>query len=108
TLIPKRYRARGAGAVPAGEQLEDPFASRGSDAVLAWRLGARIGGGLYDRTGDRAGLGFSLAALAARPLDGPVMLAARLDWSHEDLDTIGANVGFAIVALERRAFVLSA
>lgn len=104
TLMPKKYLGKQA---PSGEQLEDPFARRG-DAVLAWRLGARIGGGLYDRTSESAGLGFSLAALASRPLDGPVMLATRLDWSHKDLDTIGANAGVSVVALARRAFVLSA
>jgi hypothetical protein len=104
TLMPKKYLEKQA---PSGEQLEDPFARRG-DSVLAWRFGARIGGGLYDRTSESAGLGFSLAALASRPLDGPFRLATRLDWSHKDLDTIGANAGVSVVALARRAFVLSA
>jgi hypothetical protein len=35
------------------------------------------------------------------------MLATRLDWSHRDLDTIAANVGFSYLALARRSFVLS-
>lgn len=104
TMMPKKYLEKQA---PSGEQIEDPFARRG-DSVLAWRLGARVGGGVYDRTSESAGLGFSLAALASRPLDGPVMLATRLDWSHADLDTFGANVGVSVVALARRAFVLSA
>ncbi len=105
TLLPKRYLRPSA---PSGEQIDDPFATRGSAALAHWRLGARIGGGMFDRTSDGAGVGFAIAALASRPLAGPVRLATRLDWSHRDLDTIGANAGISVVALARRAFVVSA
>jgi hypothetical protein len=102
TMLPKKYLK----SAPSGEHIDDPFA-RGSDAVLSWRLGARVGGGVFDRSNASAGFGFALAALAARPLDGPVMLTTRLDWSHRELDTIGANVGFGFIMLARPAFVLS-
>jgi hypothetical protein len=105
TMMPKKYLEPGA---PSGEQIDDPFARSGSDAVLAWRLGVRITGGVSHRTSADPHASLGVAALAARPLDGPVMLTTRLDFAHRDLDTIGANVGLGIIALARPAFVLSA
>ena len=103
TMLPKKYLERSA---PSGEQIDDPFALRSSDSIINWRLGLRVATGVIDQ-GD-AGVGFGVAAVAARPLDGPVMLATRLDWSHRDVDTIAANVGFSYLALARSSFVLSA
>jgi hypothetical protein len=103
TMMPKRYLKPSG---PTGEQIDDPFALRSSDAAVDWRLGLRVAGGVVDQ-GD-AGVGFGVAALAARPLQGPIMLATRLDWSHQRIDTIGANVGLAYAALVRPSFVLSA
>ncbi|HEY5920830.1 MAG TPA: hypothetical protein VIV11_04130 [Kofleriaceae bacterium] len=105
TMMPKRYIQPSG---PSGEQIDDPFALRSSDAVLAWRLGLRVTGGIADRTNADMHSSIGLAALAARPLDGPVMLTTRLDWAHRDLDTLGINVGFSYIALARRAVVVSA
>jgi hypothetical protein len=102
TMMPKKYLEPSA---PSGEQIDDPFALRSSDAIINWRLGLRVATGLFDQ--GEAGVGFGIAALAARPLDGPVMLATRLDWSHRDLDTLAANVGLAYLAWVRPSFVLS-
>lgn len=101
TMMPKKYLGP---STPSGEQLDDPFAL--SDAVINWRLGLRVASGVIDQ--GNAGVGFGIAAVAARPLDGPVMLATRLDWSHREVDTIAANVGVAYLALVRPSFVLSA
>jgi hypothetical protein len=105
TMVPKKYLKRSA---PTGEQIDDPFALRDSDAIIHWRLGARFAAGIADRDNAAAGASFGLGVLAARPLAGPTMLATRLDWSHRDFDTIGANVGVSFLALQRSAFVLSA
>lgn len=102
-VMPKRYLGE---LPPAGPQLEDPFATHASDAVIRWRLGARFSAGMIDQ--GEAGLGFGVAAVAARPLDGPAFLAARLDWSHRDLDTIGINAGIALKLVETTGVVLSA
>jgi hypothetical protein len=101
TMMPKKYLKPSA---PTGEQIDDPFALR--DAVINWRLGLRVATGMIDH-GD-AGVGFGIAAVAARATAGPVMLATRLDWTHRDVDTIAANVGLAYPALVRPSFVLSA
>jgi hypothetical protein len=101
TLLPKKYLGPSA---PAGPELEDPFALH--DSHVAWRLGARIGGGMLSQ--GTTGIGFSVAALASRPIDGPVFLATRLDWSHRTLDTIGINAGVAVKLAETDAIVLSA
>jgi hypothetical protein len=100
TMMPNKYFKKR--SLP-GEQIDDPFELR--DAAINWRLGLRVGAGLIDQ--GEARIGFGLAALAARPIAGPVMLATRLDWSHRDLDTIAANVGLAYLALVRPSFVLS-
>lgn len=106
SMMPKKYLQPSA---PAGEQIDDPFASRGGGgAHLAWRLGLRLTGGVADRSDASATASVGVAALAGRLLAGPVMLTSRLDWSHRELDTFGLDVGVAYVALERRSFVLSA
>jgi hypothetical protein len=104
TMMPSKYQTPSA---PTGEQLDDPFATRGN-AHVAWRLGLRLTGGVADRANAAASPSFGIAALAARPLDAGVMLTARLDYAHRELDTIGMNVGFGYVVLQRRAFALSA
>ncbi len=105
TMMPKKYLEKP--SAPAGEQIEDPFGPKtGGDSVLAWRLGVRVASGVVDR-GD-AGVGLGVAAVAARPLDGPIMLATRLNWTHAELDTLAANVGVGYIALARPSFVLSA
>ncbi|NVB80685.1 MAG: hypothetical protein HOV81_19980 [Kofleriaceae bacterium] len=102
-VMPKKYL----GPVgPAGPQLDDPFATRASDAQIRWRLGARFSAGMIDQ--GKAGVGFGVAGLAARPLDGPAFLAARLDWSHRDVDTIGINAGVAVKLVETTGAVLLA
>src|SRR5690606_32620082 len=88
--------------------LDDPFARPSKAASVPWRLGVRATGGVAHRTGADVHASIGLALLASRPLAGPVRLAARLDWSHRELDTLGANVGFVTIALRRPAFVLSA
>lgn len=86
TLLSKKYRGA-AGLDPADTgDLEDPFAYH--EANVPWQLGARIGG---DWTSE--GLGVHVAALAERPIAGPVSLAARLDFVHAAIDTIGINAG---------------
>jgi hypothetical protein len=104
SLMPKKYLEPE--RIVAEDQLDDPCELH--ESTLAWRLGLRAGGGVFDRTHASAGFGFSLAALAERPLAGPALLATRLDWSHTTLDTIGGNVGVAVIALARPSFVLSA
>lgn len=106
SMMPKKYL--GAGGRPTGEQLDDPFARPGGSTSVPWRLGLRATGGVAHRTGADAHASIGLALLASRALAGPVRLAARLDWSHRAIDTLGANVGFAAIALRRPAFVLSA
>jgi len=101
TLLPKKYLGPSA---PAGPELDDPFAIH--DGHVAWRLGARIGGGMLSQ--GTTGAGISVAALASRPLDGPVFLATRLDWSHRTLDTIGINAGIAVKLAETDSIVFSA
>lgn len=103
TMMPDRYLRRGA---PAGDPIDDPFA-RGSDGSVRWRVGVRLGAGVTDRTHAGASSSFGVAALASRPLAGPLRLTARLDWSHRAVDSIGANAGVAFVALPRAAYVLS-
>jgi len=103
TMLPKKYLKPSA---PTGEQIDDPFAPH-TGSALAWRLGLRLSGGVADRTNADPHASIGIAARADRPLDGPVMLTTRIDYSHRALDTIGANVGFAIIALARPAFVLS-
>jgi hypothetical protein len=86
SILPKKYRgAAGLDPAEAGE-LEDPFAYRASNA--RWQLGARIGGGWMSE-----GMGVHVAAIAERPLVGKFLLAARLDWSHDAIDTLGFNAG---------------
>lgn len=86
SILPKKFRgAAGLDPSEAGE-LEDPFAYRAAN--VPWRLGARAGG---DWTSE--GLGVHVAAQAERPLAGLVSLAARLDFAHATLDTIGINAG---------------
>jgi hypothetical protein len=86
SILPKKFRgAAGLDPTEAGE-LEDPFAYRAAN--VPWRLGVRAGA---DWTSD--GLGAHVAALASRPIAGPVSLAARLDFAHAAIDTIGMNAG---------------
>ena len=103
TMLPKKYLKPSA---PTGEQIDDPLPYH-TDSTLAWRLGVRATGGITDRTNASLAPSVGLAVLAARPLDGPIMLATRLDYAHRKLDTIGLEVGFAFLALERPSFVLS-
>lgn len=103
TMMPKKYLQPGA---PAGDPIDDPFA-RGPDARIAWRLGVRITGGIAERTAADAHASFGVAAVADRPLGGPVMLTTRLDWSHRELDTLGVGAGAAFLAFARPSFVLS-
>jgi hypothetical protein len=105
TMMPAKYQTPSG---PSGMQIDDPFLSRGGDARIAWRLGLRVTGGIADRANAGASGSVGVAALAARPLDAGVMLSARLDYAHRELDTIGMNVGFGYVVLHRRAFALLA
>lgn len=102
-VMPKKYLGE---VGPSGPQLDDPFAARTSDSHIRWRLGARLSAGMIDQ--GKAGIGFGVAALAARPLAGPAFLAARLDWSHRDLDTIGVNAGVAARLVETAGTMLLA
>ncbi|HTL38070.1 MAG TPA: hypothetical protein VL326_33295 [Kofleriaceae bacterium] len=102
SILPKKYQ--GIPDDPSGPELDDPFAYH--DAHLAWRFGARVGGGFMSQ-GDN-GIGVSVAALASRPLDGPAFLAARLDYNHKTLDTIGVNAGVSVKLVETNALVLLA
>ena len=102
SLLSNKYR--GIPDAPSGPEIEDPLAYH--DANLAWRFGLRLGGGVV--TQGTSGLGMSVAALASRPLDGPVFLAARLDWNHRTLDTIGLNAGASVKLAQTSSIVLSA
>jgi hypothetical protein len=86
SMLSKKYR--GAAGLDPSEtgNLEDPFAYHASN--VPWRFGARVGG---DWTSD--GLGAHVAAIASRPIAGLVSLAARLDFAHAAIDTIGINAG---------------
>jgi hypothetical protein len=95
SILPKKFRgAAGLDPADAGE-LEDPFAYRATN--VPWRLGARAGA---DWTSD--GLGVHVAAIAERPIAGPVSLAARLDFAHAAIDTIGLNAGINAALISDR------
>jgi hypothetical protein len=102
SILPKKYQ--GIPDDPSGPEIEDPLAYH--DANLAWRFGLRVGGGLMSQ--GESGVGVSVAAVAMRPLDGPAFLAARLDWNHRTLDTIGVNAGVSVKLVETNAIVLLA
>jgi len=102
SILPKKYQ--GIPDDPSGPELDDPFAYH--DAHLAWRFGARVGGGFMSQ-GDN-GIGVSVAALASRPLAGPAFLAARLDYNHKTLDTLGVNAGVSVKLVETNSLVLLA
>jgi hypothetical protein len=104
TMLPGKYHER-AQPAPGEAQLEDPFASVDHGGV-SWRLGARVAAGVVDDAGAHVGLGVALTAM--RPLDGPALFAARLDWRHGALDAIGASAGFALRLVETRSLVLLA
>lgn len=104
SILPKKYRK------PTGEsaqpQLEDPLARK--DSHVAWRLGARFGGGLVMHDASDASASFSVAALATRPLAGPVSLTTRLGWSHRTIDAVALEVGFGVRLAATSSLVLSA
>ncbi|HUS28992.1 MAG TPA: hypothetical protein VMZ53_10785 [Kofleriaceae bacterium] len=102
SIVPKKYL--GIPDDPSGPEIDDPFAYR--DSHLAWRFGVRVGGGFMSQ-GD-SGVGVSVAALASRPLDGPAFLAARVDYNHRTLDTIGVNAGVSVKLVETASVVLLA
>lgn len=107
TMMPKKYLRSGG---PSGPLLDDPFATRG-DGRVAWRLGARIGGGMFVHGGDGGaarGAAFTVAGIAARPLDGPLSLATRLSFAHRDVDAIGLDVGLGVRLAHSRSLVLTA
>jgi len=105
TMMPKRYRGP---SEPAGEPIDDPFAVRTGAARVAWQLGLRASGGIADRSDTQATASIGVAAVAARPLAGPLLMTARLDYAHRELDTIAVEAGVAASVLARRAFVVSA
>lgn len=105
TMLPKRYRGP---SEAAGEPIDDPFAVRAGAVRAAWQLGLRASGGLADRSGAQATASIGVAAVAAHPLAGPLVMAARLDYTHRELDTIGVESGVAASVLARRTFALSA
>ena len=104
SILPKKYRK------PTGEssapQLEDPLAMR--DPPIAWRFGARFGGGLVLHDMSNASASFSIAALASRELAGPVSLATRAGWSHRDVDAATLELGFGLRLASSPSLVLSA
>jgi hypothetical protein len=104
SILPKKYRK------PSGESsgphLEDPLAI--SSSAMNWRVGARFGGGLLFQDASTAAASFSVAALAARPVAGPVSLAARLGWSHRKVDAATLEVGFGIRLAQTSALTLGA
>lgn len=106
SILPKKYRKPSAGS-PAGPQLEDPLAVHTDDSLLAWRFGARIGGGVFLHDAAAATATFSVAALAARPLAGPLSLATRLGWTHRDVDSVALEVGVSLRLAATRSMVLS-
>lgn len=111
SILPTKYR-KPSGSPGGGEQLDDPLAYRESSA--AWRLSARLGGGLVmptegDATGSSdTGASFSLAALAARPLAAGVSLQTRMGWTRRKVDSFALEVGFGLRIAESRSVVLSA
>jgi len=102
SILPKKYRK------PTGEssgpQLEDPLAYR--ESTQAWRLGARVGGGVLLR--NEASASFAVAALASRPLAGPVELQTRLGWTHRDVDVIAVEVGVGFALVNSTSLTLTA
>lgn len=102
TMMPKKYLQP---MRHHGPQLEDPFAVR-YDGSVPWRIGARIGGGMFLH-GDR-GAAFTVAGTAARTLAGPVSLSTRLAYAHRDIDAASLDVGLSFVVSRSRALVLSA
>lgn len=107
TMMPKKYLRPGG---PSGPLLDDPFATSG-DGRVAWRLGARIGGGVFVHGGDgrdARGAAFSVAGIAARPLDGPLSLATRVSFARRDVDAVGLDVGLGIRLAHSHSVVLTA
>jgi len=102
SILPSKYSKPAAGS--GGPQLEDPLASHFDDRTLAWRLGARIGGGIT-LDGDAA---ISVAALAQRPLDGPLSLAARAGWTHRRIDAATVELGVGVQLAATPSLVLTA
>lgn len=99
TMLSKKYQ--GAAGLDPSEtgNLEDPFAYHASN--VPWRVGARAGGDWSTN-----GLGVHVAAQAERPIAGPLSLAARLDFAHDALDTIGINAGALVGARVRGGLAL--
>ncbi len=104
SILPKKYRKPGADGT-GGPQLDDPLALR--ESTVAWRLGARFGGGLVMQDSSTAA-SFSIAALAARELAGPVSLATRLGWSHRRVDAVALEVGVGVQLASTPSLTLSA
>jgi hypothetical protein len=104
SILPKKYRQPGSEA-GSGPQLDDPLAYRVSN--LAWRLGARFGGGLVMQDNENAAASFSVAALASRPLTGPVSLATRLGWSHRKVDAVALELGLGFRLASTPALVVT-
>lgn len=103
SILPKKYRK------PSGEsngpQLDDPLALR-ADHSLAWRFGARFGGGIA--MADSTTSAFGVALAAARGVGGPVSFGARLAWAHRRVDAGVVEVGLGVRVAESNAVVLSA
>jgi hypothetical protein len=102
SILPKKYRK------PSGEsngpQLDDPLALR-ADSSLAWRFGARFGGGIA--MADSTTSAFGVAILAARGVGGPISLGARLAWSHRKVDAGVLEVGLGVRVAESSAVTLT-
>jgi len=71
---------------------------------LAGRLGAGIGGGI-PLDGEAA---ISVAALAQRPLAGPLSLAARAGWTHRRIDAATVELGVGVQLAATPSLVLTA
>lgn len=103
-ILPDKYRKKRPGS--GGPFIDDPLAV-GGDSDIAWRLGARIGGGVALR--DSSSLAsVSVAAIAARSLAGPVALQTRLGWTRRDVDSIALEVGIGVRLASTPALVITA
>ncbi len=105
SILPDKYRKKKPGS--GGPLLEDPLAYHVDESQLAWRLGARIGGGVFFEDTSNASSTFSVAALAGRPITGPLSFASRLGWTHRAIDSVALELGASLRLASTPSLVLS-
>jgi len=94
SIMPQHYVD---GGTAPGPHIDDPLERVASQARgRGARFGVRFGGGVSDRSGADARLGFDAGGVVSLPLAPRIALAARVDWSRRDVDALGATAGLGI------------